>query len=201
MNMKERYIKMDNKKNSTKKKQITTKAKVAKVKTSQTREKTKNKKKSIFTTENILAAVFGILLIVVVVLGVMVFNKSQENKDKVNANLVVPIFEVNAEENVSLNTLALAEEDEYVLKITNYKDDKVIAEKVNYSITVENDSKAIVKVTKNKDTEDLMKNQKSTVIENQELKSNTKEDVYYHISITEKNKIDKDDKVNIKIAS
>lgn len=192
---------MDNKKNSTKKKQITTKAKVAKVKTSQTREKTKNKKKSIFTTENILAAVFGILLIVVVVLGVMVFNKSQENKDKVNANLVVPIFEVNAEENVSLNTLALAEEDEYVLKITNYKDDKVIAEKVNYSITVENDSKAIVKVTKNKDTEDLMKNQKSTVIENQELKSNTKEDVYYHISITEKNKIDKDDKVNIKIAS
>lgn len=192
---------MDNKKNSTKKKQITTKAKVAKVKTSQTREKTKNKKKSIFTTENILAAVFGILLIVVVVLGVMVFNKSQENKDKVNANLVVPIFEVNAEENVSLNTLALAEEDEYVLKITNYKDDKVIAEKVNYSITVENDSKAIVRVTKNKDTEDLMKNQKSTVIENQELKSNTKEDVYYHISITEKNKIDKDDKVNIKIAS
>lgn len=192
---------MDNKKNSTKKKQTTTKARVAKVKTSQTREKTKDKKKSIFTTENILAAVFGILLIVVIVLGVMVFNKSQENKDKVNANLVVPIFEVNAEENVSLNTLALAEEDEYVLKITNYKDDKVIAEKVNYSITVENDSKAIVKVTKNKDTEDLMKNQKSTVIENQELKSNTKEDVYYHISITEKNKIDKDDKVNIKIAS
>lgn len=192
---------MDNKKNSTKKKQTTTKARVAKVKTRQTREKTKNKKKSIFTTENILAAVFGILLIVVVVLGVMVFNKSRENKDKVNANLVVPIFEVNAEENVSLNTLALAEEDEYVLKITNYKDDKVIAEKVNYSITVENDSKAIVKVTKNKDTEDLMKNQKSTIIENQELKSNTKEDVYYHISITEKNKIDKDDKVNIKIAS
>lgn len=192
---------MDNKKNSTKKKQTTTKARVAKVKTSQTREKTKDKKKSIFTTENILAAVFGILLIVVIVLGVMVFNKSRENKDKVNANLVVPIFEVNAEENVSLNTLALAEEDEYVLKITNYKDDKVIAEKVNYSITVENDSKAIVKVTKNKDTEDLMKNQKSTVIENQELKSNTKEDVYYHISITEKNKIDKDDKVNIKIAS
>lgn len=201
MNMKERYIKMDNKKNSTKKKQTTTKARVAKVKTRQTREKTKNKKKSIFTTENILAAVFGILLIVVIVLGVMVFNKSRENKDKVNANLVVPIFEVNAEENVSLNTLALANEDEYVLKITNYKDDKVIAEKVNYSITVENDSKAIVKVTKNKDTEDLMKNQKSTVIENQELKSNTKEDVYYHISITEKNKIDKDDKVNIKIAS
>lgn len=192
---------MDNKKNSTKKKQTTTKARVAKVKTRQTREKTKNKKKSIFTTENILAAVFGILLIVVIVLGVMVFNKSRENKDKVNANLVVPIFEVNAEENVSLNTLALANEDEYVLKITNYKDDKVIAEKVNYSITVENDSKAIVKVTKNKDTEDLMKNQKSTVIENQELKSNTKEDVYYHISITEKNKIDKDDKVNIKIAS
>lgn len=192
---------MDNKKNSTKKKQTITKARVAKVKTSQTREKTKDKKKSIFTTENILAAVFGILLIVVIVLGVMVFNKSRENKDKVNANLVVPIFEVNAEENVSLNTLALAEEDEYVLKITNYKDDKVISEKVNYSITVENDSKAIVKVTKNKDTEDLMKNQKSTVIENQELKSNTKEDVYYHISITEKNKIDKDDKVNIKIAS
>lgn len=192
---------MDNKKNSTKKKQTTTKARVAKVKTSQTREKTKDKKKSIFTTENILAAVFGILLIVVIVLGVMVINKSRENKDKVNANLVVPIFEVNAEENVSLNTLALAEEDEYVLKITNYKDDKVISEKVNYSITVENDSKAIVKVTKNKDTEDLMKNQKSTVIENQELKSNTKEDVYYHISITEKNKIDKDDKVNIKIAS
>lgn len=192
---------MDNKKNSTKKKQVTKKAKVAKTKTNQTREKTKNKKKSIFTTENILAAVFGILLIVVIVLGVMVFNKSRENKDKVNANLVVPIFEVNAEENVSLNTLALANEDEYVLKITNYKDDKVIAEKVNYSITVENDSKAIVKVTKNKDTEDLMKNQKSTVIENQELKSNAKEDVYYHISITEKNKIDKDDKVNIKIAS
>lgn len=192
---------MDSKKNSTKKKQVTTKAKTIKTKTSQIKEKTKSKKKNFFTTENILAIVFGILLIVVIVLGVMVFNKSRENKDKINANLVVPIFEINAEENVILNTLALAEQDEYILKITNYKDDKVIAEKVNYSITVENDSKAIVKVTKNKNTEDLMKNQKSTVIENQELKSNTKEDVYYHISITEKNKIDKDDKVNIKIAS
>ncbi len=158
-------------------------------------------KKKMFTTENILLVVFGILLIIVIVLGVMVFNKSREHKNDVNANLVVPIFEINAEQNISLTTTALANEEEYILKITNYKDDKVIAEAVNYTITVENDSKAVVKVTRNNSDTDLMMEQKKTVIESQKLKREEKEDVYYHISITKKDGIRKDDKINIKIAS
>lgn len=161
----------------------------------------KKEEKKILTTDNILLIVFGILLITVFVLAAMVFNKSRENKDKVNANLVVPIFEINAEESISLTTALLAKEDEYVLKVTNYKNDKVIAEKVNYSVIFENDSKAVIKVTRNNDEENLIKDQKKTVIENQKLKKNEREEVYYHISVTKTDGIKKDDKVNIKIAS
>ena len=184
---------MDSKIKSSVRKQTTSKKNISKVKN--------QKKKSLMTTENILLAVFVVLLILVVVLAIMVFNKSRENKDKINADLAVPILELNSEENISLTTSVLAEKDEYVIRITNYKDDKVIAEEVSYAITIENDSLAIVKVTKDNSSDDLMKSQKSTVIENQKLKGNEKEDIYYHISVTKKNKINKDDKVNIKIAS
>ena len=191
MSMKERYINMSSNKKVASKKVPEKKKNVKKI----------SPKKKMFTTENILLVVFGILLIIVIVLGVMVFNKSREHKNDVNANLVVPIFEINAEQNISLTTTALANEEEYILKITNYKDDKVIAEAVNYTITVENDSKAVVKVTRNNSDTDLMMEQKKTVIESQKLKREEKEDVYYHISITKKDGIRKDDKINIKIAS
>lgn len=186
---------MKNKKGSINKKKIVARKKAS------TKTPSRAKKKKVFTTENILAAIFGILLIVVIVLSVMVFTKSCENKDKVKANLVVPIFQTESEENIGLILSALANEDEYVLKITNYKDDKVIAEKVNYKLVIENDTDTIIKVTKDKSSKDLMEKQKSTTIDNQELKGNEKEEEYYHFSITKKGKIDSDDKVNIKIVS
>lgn len=189
---------MSNKKESVKKKTTISKNK----KTVKTPAKNKkNLKKKLLTTENILAVIFGILLVVVIVLSIIVFNKSHENKDSVKANLVVPIFQTESEENIGLILSALAEEDEYILKITNYKDDKVIAEKVDYKLVIENDSDSIIKVTKNKSNNDLMKNQKSTIIDNQELKGKEKEENYYHFSITKSGKIKSNEKVNIKIVS
>lgn len=152
-------------------------------------------------TEMILLIIFIILLILVFILGGLVWKAKKTNSKKVTANLVIAVLDFNKEHNFSLNVANLVNKKEYILKITNYRGDNVNQEEIPYTITLTNESKANVEVTKDESDQNLMVDQEATIIEDLKLKSGVKQDTYYYIKITGNDKVKSDDKINIKISS
>ena len=161
----------------------------------------KNDKKKGLSSENILLMIFLVLLIVVIVLTVMVFNKRNEFKKEPNANLVVPVFKTGEVNNVSLNVTSLAKDGEYVLKIANYKSGKINQEEFKYNLIIENESNAIIEVTKDSDAKNLMGNEKAIKVEEQVLSKDKKDADYYHIKVVSDDGVKSSDKLNIRVES
>ena len=161
------------------------------------KKKITNIKKLKITSDKILLIIFILLLILVIFLGIKVYNKKQKEKSKIVANLVIPIINIDKERNLSLNVSELVKDDEYILKITNFRADNINQEEISYSITIENYSTAKIEIKKDNNEQNLMIDQSATIIEDLKLKSKIKDEAYYYI----KEKLKDTDKINIKIAS
>ena len=207
---------MENKDKKTEKKKTTSRkipSKKRPTKSSNLNEKkitSKNPRKRTIKKENIkkesnkvnilLQAIFFILLIVVVVLGILVVKKDNENKNKVVANIVVPVFEKDNQSSITINADALT--SDYIVKVTNYKSiDNVNKEEFTYDVSIQNNTSANVIVKKGKDGNNLMKDSKSTIISGEKLKKSVKENVYYYISVDDINKVKSKEKILFKILS
>ena len=212
---------MENKEKKTEKKKTTsrkTPSKKRTTKSSNLNEKkitSKNSRKRTIKKENIkkenikkesnkvnilLQAIFFILLIVVVVLGILVVKKDNENKNKVVANIVVPVFEKDNQSSITINADALT--SDYIVKVTNYKSiDNVNKEEFTYDVSIQNNTSANVIVKKGKNGKNLMKDSKSTIISGEKLKKSVKENVYYYISVDDINKVKSKEKILLKIVS
>lgn len=212
---------MENKDKKTEKKKITsrkTPSKKRTTKSSNSNEKkitSKTSRKKTIKKENIkkenikkesnkvnilLQAIFFILLIVVVVLGILVVKKDNESKNKVVANIVVPVFEKENQSSITINAEALA--SDYIVKVTNYKSiDNVNKEEFTYDVSIQNNTSANVIVKKGKNGKNLMKDSKSTIISGEKLKKSVKENVYYYISVDDINKVKSKEKILFKIVS
>ncbi len=165
------------------------------------KKKITNIKKLKITSDKILLIIFILLLILVIFLGIKVYNKKQKEKSKIVANLVIPIINIDKERNLSLNVSELVKDDEYILKITNFRADNINQEEISYSITIENYSTAKIEIKKDNNEQNLMIDQSATIIEDLKLKSKIKDESYYYIKATSKEKLKDTDKINIKIAS
>ena len=162
--------------------------------------KKENIKKESNKVNILLQAIFFILLIVVVVLGILVVKKDNENKNKVVANIVVPVFEKDNQSSITINADALT--SDYIVKVTNYKSiDNVNKEEFTYDVSIQNNTSANVIVKKGKDGNNLMKDSKSTIISGEKLKKSVKENVYYYISVDNINKVKSKEKILFKIVS
>ena len=162
--------------------------------------KKENIKKESNKVNILLQAIFFILLIVVVVLGILVVKKDNENKNKVVANIVVPVFEKDNQSSITINADALT--SDYIVKVTNYKSiDNVNKEEFTYDVSIQNNTSANVIVKKGKDGNNLMKDSKSTIISGEKLKKSVKENVYYYISVDDINKVKSKEKILFKILS
>ena len=162
--------------------------------------KKENTKKESNKVNILLQAIFFILLIVVVVLGILVVKKDNENKNKVVANIVVPVFEKDNQSSITINAETLT--SDYIVKVTNYKSiDNINKEEFAYDVSVQNDTSANVIVKKGKNGKNLMKDSKSTIISGEKLKKSVKEDVYYYISVDDINKVKSKEKILFKIVS
>ena len=207
---------MENKDKKTEKKKSTSRkipSKKRTTKSSNLNEKkitSKNPRKRAIKKENIkkesnkvnilLQAIFFILLLVVVVLGILVVKKNNENKNKVVANIVVPVFEKDNQSSITINADALT--SDYIVKVTNYKSiDNVNKEEFTYDVSIQNNTSANVIVKKGKDGKNLMKDSKSTIISGEKLKKSVKENVYYYISVDDINKVKSKEKILFKILS
>ena len=162
--------------------------------------KKENIKKESNKVNILLQAIFFILLIVVVVLGILVVKKNNENKNKVVANIVVPVFEKDNQSSITINADALT--SDYIVKVTNYKSiDNVNKEEFTYDVSIQNNTSANVIVKKGKNGKNLMKDSKSTIISGEKLKKSVKENVYYYISVDDINKVKSKEKILFKILS
>ena len=207
---------MENKDKKTEKKKTTSRkipSKKRTTKSSNLNEKritSKTSRKRIIKKENIkkesnkvnilLQAIFFILLLIVVVLGILVVKKDNENKNKVVANIVVPVFEKDNQSSITINADALT--SDYIVKVTNYKSiDNVNKEEFTYDVSIQNNTSANVIVKKGKNGKNLMKDSKSTIISGEKLKKSVKENVYYYISVDNINKVKSKEKILFKILS
>ena len=162
--------------------------------------KKENIKKESNKVNILLQAIFFILLIIVVVLGILVVKKDNENKNKVVANIVVPVFEKYNQSSITINADALT--SDYIVKVTNYKSiDNVNKEEFTYDVSIQNNTSANVIVKKGKNGKNLMKDSKSTIISGEKLKKSVKENVYYYISVDNINKVKRKEKILFKILS
>lgn len=162
--------------------------------------KKENIKKESNKVNILLQAIFFILLIIVVVLGILVVKKDNENKNKVVANIVVPVFEKDNQSSITINADALT--SDYIVKVTNYKSiDNVNKEEFTYDVSIQNNTSANVIVKKGKNGKNLMKDSKSTIISGEKLKKSVKENVYYYISVDNINKVKSKEKILFKIVS
>ena len=162
--------------------------------------KKENIKKESNKVNILLQAIFFILLIVVVVLGILVVKKDNENKNKVVANIVVPVFEKDNQSSITINADALT--SDYIVKVTNYKSiDNVNKEEFTYDVSIQNNTSANVIVKKGKNGKNLMNDSKSTIISGEKLKKSVKENVYYYISVDNINKVKSKEKILFKIVS
>ena len=162
--------------------------------------KKENIKKESNKVNILLQAIFFILLIVVVILGILVVKKDNENKNKVVANIVVPVFEKDNQSSITINADALT--SDYIVKVTNYKSiDNVNKEEFTYDVSIQNNTSANVIVKKGKNGKNLMKDSKSTIISGEKLKKSVKENVYYYISVDNINKVKSKEKILFKILS
>ena len=196
--------KIPSKKRTTKSSNLNEKKITSKTSRKRTIKKENIKKENIKKESNkvniLLQAIFFILLLVVVVLGILVVKKNNENKNKVVANIVVPVFEKDNQSSITINADALT--SDYIVKVTNYKSiDNVNKEEFTYDVSIQNNTSANVIVKKGKDGKNLMKDSKSTIISGEKLKKSVKENVYYYISVDDINKVKSKEKILFKILS
>ena len=129
----------------------------------------------------------------------MVIKKSRQTKKNKTANIVVPIYETSSQSSVTINADNL--EKEYVIKITNYKNNEINKTDMNYNLNIINNTSSNIIVTKNNSSTNLITNQKKTIVKDEKLESNTKDDIYYHISVTDKSKIKNKENIIVQIES
>ena len=166
--------------------------------------KKKTKKKNaqdLLNSVKTLTIVFISLLILVISLLVLCVIKYKESKENAFANMVIPVYETDTNYEFNINAKILSEVEEYTFKIVNYRKKELNKEELPYKIEIKNDTNSVIKVTKNDSKKDLVKDQKETIIDENTLKIDKKENIYYHIKITKSNDLTKDDLIYIKITN
>lgn len=163
----------------------------------------KSKMKEFFSSIMFLKIIFVILIIVVIVLGIFIYKKEKNDaNNEQDAHITVPVNQLGSDFEFGIDALLLSKENnkEYILKITNYKDDKVNKEEIPYQVIIENPTDCIISVTKDDEDKNLMVEQLSTTIEGK-LTSAFKEDIYYHIVIDSIGNLQSNDLLSVKIVS
>lgn len=166
------------------------------------KEMKKKEKEGLFSTKT-LTIVFVCMFTFVIVLGGFLVNRKL-NEDP-NANMLIAILEKEKRYSFHINASALAEEEDYLLKVVNYRGDTISQEDVNYSITFSNptDCKISVKKIENKkeEKEELMKDQESTKVSEQKLEKSEKNEIWYKISVVKKGNLKNNDLIGVSIES
>jgi len=142
---------------------------------------------------------FAVLLILVILLAIMVFTKSQENAGS-KSNIVFSILEENTHNYLDMDLESLVGK-EYTLKVTNYRGNKINPDGAHYTITITNDTEVEIEVLKDNKGENLITDGKVSVIEGETFGATEKEETVYYFRVKNSDKIKAGDKIRIEVAS
>jgi hypothetical protein len=165
------------------------------------KKKKKKNKDDLLKSVKTLTVVFVMLLVLVIFLLVLCIIKYKESQENKFANMVIPVYELDTNYEFNINAKTLSEVNEYVFKIVNYKKNDINKEEIPYKIEITNNTNSTIKVTKDDNNKNLMKNQKETIIEEKPLIKDKKQGIYYHIKITKSRDLTKEDLIYIKITN
>lgn len=157
------------------------------------------KTREFISSYRFLYTAFGVLLVLVILLAVMVFVKGNEAKEN-QSNIVFSIMEENTRNYLNLDLQSLVGK-EYTLKVTNYRNNKVNKNSSHYSITITNDTDVEIEILKNNEGNNLMTNQKESVIEGENFGTSEKEEVVYYFRVKNSDKIKEGDSIRIEVES
>ncbi len=154
-----------------------------------------------------LLSTMAALVVLVAALSVVALNlKNNEQNEK--ANIVIPMLEENAQNEISVDLADMEEGDtkEYIFKVTNYKIRDINEEKIKYSISVTPALSANIKLYKNNSNKNLIKNNTNEVnstftITNNVLAKDKKVEDSYLLIIEAKKTPTKNEKITLKINS
>ena len=149
----------------------------------------------------IMKIVFFALIVLICVLLVAVINKKKEQSKELVAKMTFPVIEEESKMPFSIDLTEVKENDEYIFKVTNYRNDKVIDKDINYTITVINNTDSKIKLYRGKSNVDLMKDQKNTEITDLKVYKNEKEDVYFRVVFDDLKNVKEKDMIDIIIES
>lgn len=150
--------------------------------------------------EYIMLAILIILTVVVIFLGVKIYNQ-QKISSKENTDLVIPILDDNANYDLSIDLNEVPKDEEYTFKISNYRNDIINTKKINYKLKVTNKNKVKIEIYKNDSKKNLALDSEEYFIEDNELYSKKKKEETFRIVLKDTKKLTKDDIINLKITN
>lgn len=155
--------------------------------------------KKFVSSYKFLYAAFAILFVVVILLACMVFVKGNEEKQK-KSNIVFSIMEKNTRNYINLELAGLVGR-EYMLKVTNYRGNKINSDGAEYKIEVTNDTDVEIEVLKENQGENLITDQKHTIIEGDPFGKEEKEEVVYYFKVKNSDKLKDGDSIRVEVGS
>ena len=178
------------------------KNKTTKEKNKKSINKTKEKKriKEIITSTTTLWIAFILLGIIVIVLTVLAYQKNEEVKNRIIANLYIPLIEKNGNYEMKIDANALKQTGIYILKISNYRKNKINKESSKYQIIIENHANYNIEVTKDNDEKNLMESQDKTIIQGK-IGNKEKEEIYFYIKPKDNNNKKQEDFINVTVTN
>ena len=169
------------------------------------KEEKKKKKtfKEIISSVPFLVGVIVCLLLLIAFLGLLIYQKEQKKKEEFDAHITIPVLKVNSNFEFGVDASLLLKEDnqEYIFKIVNYRNEDMATVEVPYTILVSNSTNAVVSLTKGEEETDLMVEQEKTEIQETMPLSEEQEEFYYHLKIESHGKLKTNDFIMIQIVS
>ena len=162
-------------------------------------KKAKSSIKEFFSSIMFLKIVFVFLIVLVIILAFMVYHKKHNQKEEIQANMVVPIRDFNANYSFGIDLKSLVGK-KYLFKVTNYRNGEVNSEDVYYRLTVSNDTSSVVSVTKDENKKVI---DAKTMTESDPIKLVKDEEItdYYYVEVEEANDVQDGEKIQISIVS
>jgi hypothetical protein len=151
------------------------------------------------TSYGFLYTAFAILFVIVIMLALMVFTHKEDDKG-VRSNIVFSIVEKETQSYLDMDLETLVGK-EYILKVTNYRGNRLNTKGAHYTIAVTNNTNVEIEVLKNNQGENLITDMNYSVIEGEELSKTEKEEVIYYFRVKNADKIKAGDKIRIEVAS
>ena len=162
-------------------------------------EESSNKFKEFISSYRFLYTTFGILFALVILLAIMVYTHERDYNGN-SSNIVFSIMEENTHNSINIDLESLVG-NVYALKVTNHRSGKISEKSIDYTITVVNDSAVELEVLADNQGDNLITDQKQTIIQGDGFGTAMEEEVIYYFRVVNSDMIKDGDSIQIIVAS